>query len=117
MRILYLEDFELDVKLMRQYMDSTAHQFASVNTITAARDYFKKLQVDVFLVDVVIGNDTAYDLIKYVYQNQLAKYIIAVTARVLPSERQHCLDLGCAAIISKPFTIDEVENVLGQLVI
>jgi CheY-like chemotaxis protein len=116
MEILYLEDFEPDVKLMHQYFGSVNHHFTSVDTIEKARDHIQKHRPDIFLVDIVIGKATAYDLIEFAVQQKLVKHVVAVTARVLPNEQQQCLDLGCKQVISKPFTIDHLEEVLNELI-
>lgn len=114
MKILYLEDFEPDAKLVQRYMNSVNHEFILVNTIDDAAAVLQHDNPDIFLVDIVIDSEDAYGLIEYAVNHQLAKYVIAVTAKSLPAERQYCLDLGCAWVISKPFTIDELEAVLEQ---
>lgn len=115
MDILYLEDFEPDIKLMHHYMNHSPYNFTVVDTIEAAYDYIQQHRPDVFFVDIVIGNTTAYDLIDFAIQQELVRHVVAITAKVLPSERQHCLDLGCEQVIAKPFTIDDLEQVLDNL--
>ncbi len=115
MHILYLEDSEPDIALIQQYMSSVDHQFIPAETIEAAREYLQHRQPDVFLVDIVIGKETAYDLIRQVAQQGLSKYIVAVTAKALPSDRKRCLDMGCDRVLAKPFTIDDLEHTLDQL--
>jgi two-component system, sensor histidine kinase len=115
LRILYLEDFEPDLKLIRQYMKSTCHDFVSVSTLYEAEDYLERNQPDVFLCDIVIQGETAYDLIAFAAQQQFARHIIAVTAKALPADQRRCLDLGCTQVICKPFTVDDLEQVLETL--
>jgi DNA-binding response OmpR family regulator len=115
MNVLYLEDSAPDVQLIHQYMDSVNHQFRSVDSIEAARQYLRGQQPDIFLVDIVIGKEMAYDLIAEVARQKLSKHIVAVTAKALPAERKRCFDLGCDRVIAKPFTIDELETTLDQL--
>lgn len=114
MKILYLEDFEPDAKLIQRYMNSVNHQFTLVNSIDTAAAALQNDPPDIFLVDIVIDSEDSYELVEYAVRNQLAKYVIAVTAKSLPAERQYCIDIGCAWVISKPFTIDELEAVLEQ---
>jgi two-component system, chemotaxis family, response regulator PixH len=115
MRILYLEDSELDAKLVQQYMKSVQHVFDSVRTIDQAQQYLSSQKPDVFLVDIVIGGETAHDLIKQVVKQRLSKHIVAVTAKALPSERKQYMDLGCDRVLAKPFTIDDLEQTLEVL--
>jgi len=40
--------------------------------------------------------------------------IVAVTASVMPEEKQRCLDAGMDAVLSKPFMLDELEDVIDR---
>ena len=115
MNVLYLEDSTPDVQLIHLYMDSVNHQFKSVETIDEARQYLRRQQPDIFLVDIVIGKEMAYDLIAEVSAKKLSKHIVAVTAKALPAEQRQYIALGCDRVITKPFTIDDLERTLDQL--
>ena len=115
MRILYLEDFEPDASFVRLYMGSTGHEFVDVRSIDEATQILKTERPDVFLVDIVIGGDTSYELIKYAVDAQAAKHVVAVTAKALPGDQRYCMNLGCTSVITKPFTVDELEDMLEQL--
>ncbi len=115
MNILYLEDSQPDVQLIHQYMDSVNYQFESVATIDEARQVLRRQHPDVFLVDIVIGREMAYDLIAEASKQKLSKHIVAVTAKALPADQQRCIELGCEYVIAKPFTIDDLERTLEQV--
>src|SRR5712691_5243761 len=91
LRILYLEDFEPDAALIRQYMGSTKHDFVSVGTIEEAQRILEDHRPDVFLVDIMIGGNMAYDLITFTVNEQYARHVVAVTARALPADQRRCL--------------------------
>jgi CheY-like chemotaxis protein len=38
--------------------------------------------------------------------------IVAVTARVMPDERQRCIDAGMDGVLAKPFMLEELDRVL-----
>jgi CheY-like chemotaxis protein len=46
---------------------------------------------------------------------QYVRHVVAVMARALPADQRRCLSLGCSQVITKPFTIDQLENVLDGL--
>jgi DNA-binding response OmpR family regulator len=115
MRVLYLEDSEPDVRLIRQYMTSVNYQFAATDTLDEARNYLQQQRPDLFLVDIMIHGECSDELIAMVAKQKLSKYIVAVTAKALPTERKHYLELGCNHVIAKPFTIDDLENTLSLI--
>ena len=115
MRVFYLEDYVPDVNLMRQYMDSAGHEFSSAGTLGDARLILEDQRPDVFLVDIIIQGEDAYDLIAHAVKTHLSKNIIAITAKAVPEERQRCLALGCSEVMFKPFTVDDLERVLASL--
>ncbi len=116
MNILYLEDSPLDVDLLSRYMRCVDARFIVANTIEDAYQCLLEQPVDIFLVDIVIGNQMSYSLIEKVVAEKRCRYVVAITARALPSERRQYLKLGCHAVIAKPFTIDDLENTLKPLV-
>ena len=116
MQILYLEDSDLDIDILRRYVASIEGcEFASVTSINEAARTLQRLQPDVFLVDIVIKGEMAYQLIEFAMAHHLARYIIPVTARVLPAELERYQSLGCTHIIAKPFTINDLDEVFAQI--
>jgi CheY-like chemotaxis protein len=57
----------------------------------------------------------AYDLVTEVKAHKLSKHIVAVTAKALPGDQRRCYDVGCDHVLAKPFTIDDLEQMLNQL--
>ncbi len=115
MHILYLEDSETDIDLLRRYVNTV--RGAQITVSKTEEDALKKLvahQPDVFLVDVMINGNAVYGLIQKAVNEGLAKHVIPLTARALPTEIQYYESLGCEYVISKPCTVDELDSVLLQ---
>lgn len=115
MHILYLEDSEADANLIRQYLRTTNHTFEVARSMDEARNHLQQNAPDVFLVDIVIQGEMAYDLITLAAKQGQARHIVAVTAKAMPGEQQHYLNLGCNYVLPKPFTVDDLEQVLNAL--
>jgi DNA-binding response OmpR family regulator len=115
MNILYLEDSPPDIELLSRYMKIINARLLVATTMELAHRYLLEQDIDVFLVDIVLGNQFSFPLIQTVVEHSLCRYIVAVTARALPSECRHYVEIGCDAVLAKPFTIDNLEDTLKQL--
>ncbi len=115
MNILYLEDSPPDIELLSRYMKIIDARLLIATTMEAAQRCLLEQAIDVFLVDIVLGNQFSFPLIQAAAEQNLCRYIVAVTARALPVERRHYVAIGCDAVLAKPYTIDDLEATLYQL--
>lgn len=116
LRILYLEDSEPDLAFVQRYVQSLKkHEFIAANNMKDALLRLIKDSPDVFLVDMIIDGEWVDELVQRAIKEKLARYVIPLTARVLPEEVAYYKHLGCNYIISKPFTADDLDNVLNQI--
>ena len=115
MNILYLEDSLPDIELLTRYMRIVNADFLVERTIDGAKRCLSEKPIDIFLVDIVLGDQLTFPLIRTVVEQRLSRYVVAVTARALPSECRQYLKIGCDAVLAKPFTIDDLENTLNRL--
>lgn len=116
MQIVYMEDSDFDINLIRRYVN-TLEDSAIVCTKTV-EDTLAQLQAirpDIFLADVMINGEAAYEVIKRAIDENLARHVILLTARALPAEVQYYRTLGCKHIITKPFTVDDLDRVFLEI--
>ncbi len=116
MHILYLEDSDFDIDYVQRYVNSLPDcQFTSTKATADALVSLQHHHPDIFLVDIMINGQPAFNVIEMAAAQNLARHIIAVTARALPSEVDHYQSLGCTYVIAKPFTIDVLDRVFAQI--
>ena len=116
MHILYLEDSEFDIDFVRRYVNSLpGYQLISMRNTADAMAYLQRERPDIFLVDIMINGQPAYNVIKQAVAQKLSRYVIALTARALPSEVDYYESLGCTHVVAKPFTIDVLDRVFAQI--
>ncbi|MCC7449859.1 MAG: response regulator [Anaerolineae bacterium] len=115
MHILYLEDSDTDIDLMRRYANTLKGvQITIAKTEDDALHQLNAQHPDIFLADVMINGKAVYDLIKRSAHEGLAGHVILLTAKALPAEIQYYQSLGCDHVIAKPYTVDELDRVLLQ---
>jgi DNA-binding response OmpR family regulator len=114
MQILYIEDNSNDAQLIRLYADAVGSQLKVVNNLDAFWNT-DPLQFDLVLVDILLqftreGLEVPARLRDQGYTNP----IIAVTALSTPADRMQCEEAGFTRILTKPFTIDQLQAILNQ---
>jgi CheY-like chemotaxis protein len=115
MHLLYLEDSDTDIDLMRRYVKTL--DGTRITVTKTESDALKQLTAqhpDIFLADVMINGSAVYGLIQRAVDEHLATHVILLTAKALPAEIQYYQSLGCEYVIAKPCTVDELDSVLLQ---
>ncbi len=114
MNILYIEDEPSDAQLMALFIRTTPHRLTVVNTIEDARTAFAD-KPDLILADVVLGRARdGYDLIREFRSRGCKCPIIAVTALSTQRDVQDCERAGVDFILHKPFSIEQLAEVVSK---
>ena len=80
----------------------------------AARD--RDQPFDAILVDISMPVLDGYETVRRLRQLGFSTPIIAVTARVLQSELEKCLEAGCDGFVRKPFEAEELHaSIAGHI--
>jgi signal transduction histidine kinase/AmiR/NasT family two-component response regulator len=114
-RALVAEDNKTNQTLLKYILEQWDLQYDLAENGEQAIDLLKKNKYDIVLMDVqmpVMDGYTATEKIRQALQMKLP--IIAMTAHVLDSEKQHCLEAGMNDYISKPINEKEFLELLGK---
>jgi CheY-like chemotaxis protein len=115
-RILYLEDSDFDIDFIRRYVKSAGnYEFVSTKRASEALLQLQTQKTDIFFVDIMINGEPVYDIIQTAIEHGLARHIIPMTARALPSEVAQYQSMGCSHVIAKPFTVNVLDAIFAQL--
>jgi CheY-like chemotaxis protein len=92
---------------------------ARVYTVENGRDAITKLEeqpdIDIVLMDIMMPIMDGYDTIRAIRKIDRFESlpIIAVTGKVIPGERQRCLDAGASDYVPKPIDTVELRTALA----
>ena len=117
-KVLLVEDVESNRLLLRIMLEKLGHEAILVDDGLAALTYLREAgegSVDAVLMDLqlpVLDGLSATGRIRE--DGFVGLPIIAVTAHALPGDRARCLDAGMSAYLAKPFTVDELRQVLVE---
>jgi CheY-like chemotaxis protein len=114
---LYIEDNPNDARLVQRYIETTTHDLTIVQTFEAASELVPSSHTfDLILVDILIDNKrTGYELAQTLRKEGYTRPIVAVTALTSKQDQAACAQAGFAAILTKPFTITSLADMLLQL--
>lgn len=114
MRILYLEDEPADAQLVERFARLTHHQLTVVSTVDQARTTLTT-PPDLILVDILLHRSRGgYDFVSELRTQGYAKPIIAVTGLALPHEIKQWYEVGFTEVLTKPYTIQQLAEVLNR---
>lgn len=113
-RILIVEDNLFNSELLRDWLEVEGYEAEIAADLNAGFAALKSQQVDAVLLDVQLGEEDGLSLASWMRKQPALRQIpvIAVTAQAMVSQRQHILESGCDAIVSKPVDFNTLQNQL-----
>jgi len=108
--ILIVEDNELDLKLLKDFLDF--HRYTTVVTGlgAAALDLARQYHPNLILLDIQLPDISGVEAAQRLKADPQTRVIpiIAVTAFAMSGDRGKILDSGCDDYVAKPYNIHEL---------
>lgn len=117
-RILLVEDNELNQKLILQMLLSYGFEVEFVNNGLECLHALERQDFNLVLMDMQMPVMDGYEATRIIRANASWDHIpvIAITANAMSNDREKCLDCGCASYLAKPFKAAElVQEIKAQL--
>lgn len=117
-RILLVEDNELNQKLILQMLISYGFEVEFVNNGLECLQVLEQHDFNLILMDMQMPVMDGYEAARIIRANASWDHIpvIAITANAMSGDREKCLDCGCASYLAKPFKAAElVQEIKFQL--
>lgn len=113
-RVLVVEDNPMNQRLVLQVLKRLGYQVQMADNGQMALQMLAMATFDVILMDLQMPVMDGFETTRLIRSHlKLTLPIIAMTAHALPSEKEDCLKIGMNDFLSKPFQIDELQQVLG----
>lgn len=118
MRILYLEDNINDANLIKRYIDTTEHDITIVSTLNDARAAVAQQTFDLILVDVMLGAQRGgASFVEELRRRHVSVTAVAVTALSSAQDVAQFHQIGFDFVLTKPFTILQIAQVLERYLV
>ena len=120
LEILVADDDRVNIGLTTAILRRLGYKPHTVHDGHGVLKAFSKLRPDCILLDMHMPEVDGCEAAERIRRVELAAgarrpcYISALTANVLPTERQACLDAGMNDFLSKPFKLDRLADILKK---
>jgi PAS domain S-box-containing protein len=111
--VLVVDDVELTLQLLGDYLSHEGWHVVLARTADEAVARAEEMRPDIILMDIQMPEVSGLEAIRRIRASAgiADTYIIALTALVMPGDRDRCLDAGADQYVSKPVGLD----VLGEM--
>ncbi len=106
-RILIVEDDINTLELIKRYFVNENYLVEGFHSVKYVMDYVKNNTVDLCILDVMIGHDNGFDLLKEIKAFKDIP-IIFVTAKTDEFDRIYGIEIGADDYLTKPFSPREL---------
>jgi two-component system cell cycle response regulator DivK len=116
MRVLYVEDDELNFRLVERVLTHDGHEVVRARDGGTGLHLATKLCPDIVLMDLLLPDVSGFETARRIRQvpSLAGVPIVAVTGMWCNGERERALAEGFAGFVAKPFRIDTLREALLQ---
>lgn len=116
-KLMVIEDDELSLKLIIQYLKKTGIEITSFDEANAAIDFAKNSNIDLVLMDIrILGSIDGFEATRIIKTTKPNLPVIAQTAFALDKDRDKAIENGCDDYISKPYNSDTLIQVIAKFI-
>lgn len=118
LKILVAEDNTINQKLMNRLFRKLAIEVDIAENGQAAFEMATSKQYDVVFMDIqmpIVNGLKSTEMIKTKLQDA-SPMVIALTANVLPEDKEKCIDSGMVGFLPKPVKLDDIKKILYKII-
>ncbi|MEL6152112.1 MAG: response regulator [Chloroflexota bacterium] len=115
MRILYVEDNQVNLMLVERVAKMGGHEVINRTSGEAALADFDEINPDLILMDIQLeGQMTGLDAVRELRTRGVEMPIVALTAYAMKGDREKALAAGCNQYLPKPLPINVLLDLLKK---
>lgn len=116
MPTLLIVDDDDAIRGMLYDLLSDRYECNTASMAEEALQYIEVEQYDAILTDISMPGLTGVELLQKIQENDSATPVILISGKGSEQDSQALLDLGAFAYVTKPFNLDEIEEVVERAV-
>lgn len=112
-KFLVVDDSRFTRTMLRGMLYKIGHEVVGeAENAAQAVQLYQALRPEVVTLDLVLPDDSGLEVLKSIRSDDPKAKVIVVTASGQDKVDAQIMELGAAAILHKPFTVDEFEKVM-----
>jgi PAS domain S-box-containing protein len=119
LKILLVDDLEVNLKVAGSLLQRAGHEVRAVNSGQDALECLQNNAFDLVLMDIHMPHMSGVEATRRIREDQNFDKanipIIGLTASVMPEERQAYLAAGMDEVVAKPIEYATLQRILGQI--
>ncbi len=114
-RVLVVDDEEKLARFVCILLKQMGYQATACRSVEEARRLLLNGAWSLVITDIVIPRENGFDLMRWVQSHYPALPVVAMTAHSSEAVSQQINKYGFAAILHKPFSIENFQQVIQQI--
>ncbi len=110
-KILLVEDEKLIADVIARFLEQKGFQVDTAHTLAEGTEKFSEEHL-VVLLDIALGNETSFPLLKKIKDESPKTIVIMVSGQASEENIREATKLGADAFVSKPFKREYLEYVI-----
>lgn len=115
-KILIVDDFSVNITLIKQMLQSTGVSLSSADNGRSAIEECGTTQFDLVLLDLQMPELNGYDTLKLIKKDHPEIKIVAQTAYALANEKEQIMDSGFDGYIAKPIIKKNLLSLINEMI-
>lgn len=115
--ILIVDDEVDNARVFRMVLEASGHVVLTAWDLGSARTMLagEPSRLVAVLLDIFLPDGMGLDLLRELSRSRPALPVVVMTAAAEPRWRAEALGYGASVVLTKPFTVEQLEETLGQV--
>jgi DNA-binding response OmpR family regulator len=116
--ILLIDDEKSYAKVIKEALEFNGVEVLLAHNAMDALNLFQQVTPDLILLDVMMPEVDGLSLLRWIREHSENEKlpIHVVSAKSQPDDRKAAIEAGANGFLAKPFTVQEMRDVIGQYV-
>jgi two-component system, NtrC family, response regulator AtoC len=114
-KIYIIDDDELINAMLSRVLKSSGYTVRTATSADAIAQKIKSWSPDIVLLDIRIGDLNGIDVLQELVEQEVPAQVVMLTADDTAETAVKAMKLGAADYLTKPFNVEEVKIVLGNI--
>lgn len=118
LKVLLVEDIKVNRTLITRMLEAMGCEVISAANGREGLELLEKYEADIIFMDMQMPIMNGYEATHILRQSARWEYIpvVALTAYAMTGDIDKCIKAGCNAYLSKPFTFEQLHQVICELI-